>query len=61
MLGGRGDDTFDKANTDRGVQLRFDTLDVAATEGRNAVVLAGQYRIVRKIGEDNDKLFWREK
>jgi len=46
-------DTLDRAATLEGTsgQPQYDTLDVAATQGAETTILAGQYRIVKKIGE----------
>ena len=53
LLNRHNTDTLDRAvtfgSTDSGPQ--YDTLDVAATEGAEATILAGQFRIVKKIGE----------
>ena len=53
MLGGRGTDTLDRADTRPGTRsnLQYDTLGVAATQGAEATILAGQYRVIKKIGE----------
>jgi len=53
-LNSHSTDTLDKAVTipSHGKHsTSYDTLDVAATEGRDSTILAGQYRIVKKIGE----------
>ena len=48
-----GTDTLDRAVTisSRQSTPQYDTLDVAVTQGRDATILANQYRIVKKIGE----------
>jgi serine/threonine protein kinase len=53
LLNRHNTDTLDKAVTlgVAGNGPQYDTLDVAATQGREATILAGQYRIVKKIGE----------
>ena len=53
MLDGHGADTLDKRITMPGEQPlhQYDTLDVSATQGQDATILARQYRIVKKIGE----------
>jgi len=52
-LSGTDTDTLDRAVTLEGTsgQPQYDTLDVAATTGGEAAILAGQYRIIEKIGE----------
>ena len=53
VLESTGSDTLDRAvtlsGTDSGPQ--YDTLDVAATQGAEAMILADQYRVLKKIGE----------
>ena len=46
-------DTLDRAVTisSKESPLQYDTLDVAATIGGEATILANQYRIIKKIGE----------
>jgi len=53
MLTGRGTDTLDKAVTIPGERpsQQYDTLDAAATQGKDATILASQYRIIKKVGE----------
>ena len=53
MLRRNDTDTLDRAVTisSRKSSPQFDTLDVAATLGREATILANQYRIIKKIGE----------
>ena len=49
----RSPDTLDEAVTLKSAsgQPQYDTLDVAATTGGEATLLANQYRIIKKIGE----------
>jgi eukaryotic-like serine/threonine-protein kinase len=53
----RNIDTLDRAVTlpgtkpGKGGNWQYDTLDVAVTEGGQATILAGQYRILKKLGE----------
>jgi len=55
LLNSRSTDTLDGAATLRSADAdsgpQYDTLDAAATTGGEATVLAGQYRIIKKIGE----------
>ena len=54
MLGGTGSDTLDSSITTPGTNSggpQYDTLDVAVTQSGEATILAGQYRIIKKIGE----------
>jgi formylglycine-generating enzyme required for sulfatase activity/serine/threonine protein kinase len=53
MLGRTNSDTLDGLATLAGAGggPQYDTLDAAATQGREATTLAGQYRIIKKIGE----------
>ena len=53
MLTARSTDTLDMAVTigPAGAAVRYDTLDMAVTEGAEPTTLAGQYRIIKKIGE----------
>lgn len=53
ILRSSGPDTLDGQQTIQGVgpSAQYDTLDAAVTQGRGVTVLAGQYRIVRKLGE----------
>jgi len=52
-LTGHSTDTLDKAFTvqSKKDEPQYDTLDAAATQGKEATILANQYRIVKKIGE----------
>ncbi|MBN2590034.1 MAG: protein kinase [Sedimentisphaerales bacterium] len=53
MLTLRDTDTLDVSHTigDQKSSPQYDTLDAAMTQGREATILAAQYRIVKKLGE----------
>jgi serine/threonine protein kinase len=53
ILHSTGADTLDGHHTIQGSgpAAQYDTLDAAVTQGRDAMTLARQYRIVRKLGE----------